>query len=113
MSLRDIILSANDLTVTPVEVSEWGATVYVKSLSGAERLILEKDINHDAKTDGPALVRVCVATLCDEAGNLLFKYPDDIGVLEKKGVKALTKVFNAAIKANAMSKDDVDGLQKN
>lgn len=113
MNLREMILAANDLPVTPVEVSEWGATVYVKSLSGAERLTLEKDISHDAKTDGPALARVVCATLCDEAGHLLFRYPDDIAVINGKSVKALTKVFNAAIKANAMSKDDVDGLQKN
>jgi|GEM_PF-2840664 len=113
MNLKQRIMDAQDLPVYPVEVPEWDCTVYIKSLSGAERLQLEKDLSKDTKTDGPALARVVCATLCDTSGTLLFDYPKDIGELQKKSVKALHRLFDIALKHNAMGKDDVDELAKN
>lgn len=113
MSLRDSILQAKDLPVFPVEVPEWGITVFLKTLTGAERLQLEKDLSKDQKTDGPAMCRIVCATLCDEAGKLLFNYPQDIEVLNTKSVKALHRLFDEAMKINALSKQDVDELAKN
>lgn len=113
MNLRALILTAKDLPLEKVEVPEWSCTVFLKSLSGAERLSLEKDLSSDSKNDGPALCRVVCATLCDEQGNLVFDKPEDVDVLNKKSVKVLHRLFEAALKLNAFGKSDVDALQKN
>lgn len=113
MNLRDMILQANDLPVEKVEVPEWGIDVYIKTMSGAERLQLEKDLSKDAKSDGPAMCRVVCATLSNKDGELLFNYPDDIELLNKKSVKVLHRLFDIALSVNALGKSDVDALQKN
>ncbi|WP_339684231.1 hypothetical protein [Gimesia maris] len=113
MSLKDKILKAQDTPLEEVDVPEWDTTVFIKTLTGGERLQLEKDLSKDAKTDGPALCRVVCATMCDESGKLVFNYPDDIDTLNTKSVKVLHRLFDIALKVNAMGKDDVDELAKN
>lgn len=113
MSLRDTIDKANDLPLIPVEVKEWGCTVYIKTLRGSERLAIERDFAKDAKVDGPAMCRLVVATLADEQGNLVYTYPDDIPLLNAKSVKVLNKLFDIACAANGMTKADVEELVKN
>ncbi|MEX1040188.1 MAG: hypothetical protein WDZ51_06145 [Pirellulaceae bacterium] len=113
MSLRDNILQSKDMPLEPVEVEKWNSTVYIKTLSGGERLQLEKDLGQDEKCDGPAMCRVVCATLSDEDGNLIFKYPDEIELLNTKSVKELHRLFNIALKVNAMGKDDIEELVKN
>ena len=113
MLTKDSILQVKDTPYINVEIPEWGGNAFVKTLTGAERLRLEADISQDAKTNGPALTRVVCATLCDEQGRLLFDYPKDIDALNTKSVKVLHRLFDVALKVNALSSKDVDELEKN
>ena len=113
MLTRDSILQASDIPKTKVTIKEWGGDAYIKTLTGGERLKLESDISEDAKKNGPAMCRVVCATLCDAEGKLLFAYPDDIEVLNTKSVAVLHRLFNKALKVNALSPTDVDELEKN
>lgn len=110
---KDSILQIKDTPLHRVDIPEWGGSAFLKSLTGAERLRLEADISKDAKTNGPALTRVVCATLCDEEGRLLFEYPKDIEVLNTKSVKVLHRLFDQALKINALSNTDVEDLEKN
>src|SRR4051812_33755498 len=114
MSLREEIDQAEDLPLCPITVPEWGnKTVYIKSLTGGERLEVEKDWSKDAKVDGPAMCRLVVRTLADADGNLLYEYPKDIPVLNKKSAKAINRLFDFSLRVNAIEKKDVEELVKN
>lgn len=113
MLTKDSILQSNDLPTKKVKIPEWGGDAYIKTLTGAERLQLEKDINSDVKTNGPAMGRIVCLTLCDAEGKLLFSYPDDIAVVNTKSATVLQRLMDAALKANGLTQKDVDDLEKN
>lgn len=112
MSLRDIILQAKDCPITPLEVSEWKTTVYIKTLSAGERLQLEKDMSAGIESQTLTFSRIACAVLCDEQGNMLFKYPDEIELVDTKSPGALEKVFDEGLKRNFMKKQDIEDLKK-
>lgn len=109
MSLRDQILAAVDLKVEPLEVPEWGCTVYLKEMTGAARDRFESTFQKDRSN---FRARLAALTLCDEQGNLLFTEAD-VKALGEKSVGALQRVWDAALKVNAFTDQDVDDLEKN
>lgn len=114
MSIREAIDHAQDCKTEAVEVPEWSTTVYVKMLTGEERERVERDISKAAKTEqGPVIARLVCATLCEADGKLVYEYPREVGQLNKKSMKVLQRLFDVALKLNALGKDDVEALEKN
>lgn len=121
---RKAILEAGDYTLRKVAVPEWGGAVYVKTLTGAEKDSFEQEISfseeerEEAKKAGKKCMvdnfraRLLVRCLCDADGNKLFDY-DDVAVLGAKSAKALERCFEAAGELNALSKKDLEKLEKN
>jgi hypothetical protein len=109
MSLsRDQILAADDIRIVEVEVPEWGGTVCVRTFSAADRALFELGTNdvRDVRE------RLAAATICDEAGNLLFSAAD-VEALGKKSGAALDRVFAKARKLNRLTNRDMEELEKN
>ena len=50
--------------------------------------------------------------LCDKSGRQLFT-PEEIDKLSAKSVKVMSKLFDAAMKHNAVTEKDVEDLAKN
>jgi len=113
MSLRDEILAADDLPTREVPVPEWGKTVYVKSLTGVERLELERQF-HTLYKEGSESIAPCLlaATICDADGQVVFSY-SDVQALEKKNGGAIARLFSVASTLNPMFGVDVDKISKN
>jgi hypothetical protein len=124
MSLnRDDILQAQDVHVEKVFVPEWAkdknkpkeAFVFVKNMTGDERDLYEGSILRDKKGNvvmEQVRAKLVACTACDENGELLFT-TKDIAALGKKSAAALQRVFDAAVKLNAISKQDIDELADN
>jgi hypothetical protein len=116
MSLtREQILAAADRKTEAVEVPEWGGTVHVRSLSGAERDALEWAVKQAAESGGlgqNARARFAAAFICDEFGAALFT-PDDIQALGEKSGSALDRIWNAGSRLNALGDDKIEVLAKN
>lgn len=111
MSLKDQILQARDTRLVPVDMEkEWGCTVYVKALTVKERLRFELDVQ---KAEHTALHGMVCIAMCDEQGNQVFQYPDDLHLVETKAVASVKKVFDAASKLNDLNAKDVEELEKN
>jgi hypothetical protein len=106
---RDQILKAEDLKREEVPVPEWGGSVFVRTMTGGERDRFEAAFVRD-KTDTRA--RLAAATICDEAGTLLFS-ATDIEALGRKSAAALERVFVVAMRLSKVGKADVDDLEKN
>lgn len=115
MSLRDQILAAEDLQREAVDVPEWGGlSVYVRTLTGAERDAYESDIiGTDGKVKRDNIrAKLLVRTVVDETGERVFT-DADVDALSKKSGSALVRLFDKAQRLNALTKGDVAELEKN
>lgn len=111
---RNAILQAQDLQTQDVDVPEWGGSVRVRSLTGAERETFGKALmGADGKPDltgyAAKLLALCIV---DEAGASQFTEAD-VQVLQGKAASALERVFRAAEKLNGMAADSVEAAEKN
>jgi len=114
---RDDILSADDFEREMVDVPEWGGSVWVRTLSGAERDAFGVScLPKKGKDKGQELLgvraRLVTLTACDENGERLFKRADEDALGKKSGM-ALSRVFDVASRLNGLSEDDVAELEGN
>jgi len=110
---KDQILAADDMGLFEVEVPEWGGTVFVRVMSVGERDSYENEwiVNKNKGVENfrsKFLQRV----LCDEKGELLFT-ASEIDLLAKKSARVITRIWEAAMRHNALSDGDVEELAKN
>lgn len=116
----DAILDADDLKAEPVEVPEWGGTVLVRGMTGAERDRFEAsfaadDLKGMSKKGLQDLFRARLAAGCmvDEKGKRLFQGEAVVKRLADKSAIALQRVCDVALRLSAISDADVDDLTKN
>jgi hypothetical protein len=114
---RAAILGAKDLVAEPLEVPQWGGTVYLRPLSGTQRGQLEYRSDY-RRTGNPeknySMLRalLCSLVLSDQQGSLLFTEAD-IDALNEKSAAALDLIFDTAQRKNGITKKDVEALTKN
>ena len=115
MSLRDQILSVDDIQIKMVEVPEWGVTVEVRGMNGADRQkILDTAAAEEGEgvTVGGMFIDVILATAYDpESGERLFT-EDDKGPLLTKNAQALDRLATAGFSLSGMTADAVDEAGK-
>ena len=109
MNLRDTILAADDLSLHELHVPEWGATVWIATMTTGERERFEA--RHIVDKVHWARERLIVATVCDENRSFLFT-ENDIEALSKKNAKACDRIFEASLRVNAMMAEDIAELKK-
>lgn len=116
---RDQILAVDDLKTVPVDVPEWGGTVYVRMMTGVERDLWEAmtvDENGDALPPQRKLAnlrgRLVVTTASDAAGERLFE-DTDAELVGKKSAAALDRVFAASSRLNRIFEADIEELLGN
>lgn len=114
---REAILSANDLKAVKVPVPEWGGVVYVGVMTGAERDSFEAQRidqrGSDVKVNlDNVRAHLAARTLCDSQGKRLFSVKDVVALGQKSGA-ALQRVYEAAMRINRVTADDVEELAGN
>jgi len=118
---REDIAQADDIVIEAVDVPEWGGTVLVKGMTGAERdrfeIAMIADPGKSTKVNlADMRAKLCSLTIVDENGKLLFT-PADIKMLTKKSAVALQRVFTVARELSGIGDDDVkeltEGLEDN
>ena len=114
---REQILAAVDIQHEDVEVPEWGGTVRVVGLSGADRDAFEQAITErkgKRVNVNMANIRAKLVSrsLVGEDGILLFQ-ESDIEALGKKSAAALDRVFSVAQRLSGLSDADVEELAGN
>ena len=93
-----------------VEVPEWKAEVNVGVMSGARRDRFEASHSRDSVTNVRG--RIAAFTLCDDQGKFLFEEVD-AEMLGELDWRALDRIFDVAVRINALSKDAIEDLAKN
>jgi hypothetical protein len=115
---KDQILESNDLKNEAVNVPEWGGTVYVRTMTGADRDQFESSMvsvmpDGTRKTDMTNLRAKLVAlTIVDEAGARLFD-TSDMDRLGLKSAAAIERVFAVAQRINGLGGQAEDDAIKN
>ena len=115
-SLRDRILSADDRKKEAVFVPQWGLSVFVRTLTGAERDDWEASIvqqrgkatTYDLRNVRARLVCKCIV---DESGKRVFS-DHEAEALGEKSAAALDLLFTVAQRLNALTNADVEDLGK-
>jgi hypothetical protein len=104
---KEQILEASDLKSVSIEVPEWGGSVLVRTMTGADRDAFEASmvtVNPDG-TRTPDMrnlrAKLVALTMVDEANNRLFDV-SDIPRLAMKSSAALERVFEAAQRINGL-----------
>lgn len=118
---RAEILAAPDLPRELVSVPEWGGSVYVRTMTGAERDALETEMFQADGTDvGVSLdsylanfrAKLVARCVVDEDGDRLFS-DTDVVALGQKSAAALQRVVAVAQRLSAITPADVEALRKN
>lgn len=114
---REDILKAQDLKYEDVEVPEWGGTLRIRMMTGAERDAFEQDLfdtkgNDSVKNLGNLRAKLVARCACDEKNKRIFS-DKDIGSLGEKSSAALDRVFAVAQRLNKIGPKDVEELTKN
>lgn len=114
---KEQIKSVSDLETQDVKVPEWGGTVRLKSLTGAERDRFEASVVQGQGRNTTVNMQNLRAKLVaqsaiSEDGKALFT-EEDVKWLGEKSAKALNRLFNAAQQLSGLSESDVKELAGN
>jgi hypothetical protein len=107
---KDAILGASDLNVLKVHVKEWNGDVYIRVMTVGERDAYECEwLANKEKGVQNFRSKFLARCLCDKEGNRLFS-DAEIDKLAGKSIAVVDRLFNRAMKHNAMSMEDVNEL---
>lgn len=116
-NLRDAILAANDRKLEPLEVAEWGVTVYLRELSAEQvsryRAIAVGAVNAQTRevTDPSALMNVgCQVVawgVCDEQGERVFS-DADVKELGEKNADVIDRLSSQILRLSGLGRTVAD-----
>jgi len=106
----EAILAADDLPLLRVNVPEWGGHVYVATLRGADREIIERQLASNPRLDKRAAW--CSMLIVDSLGVPVFKHDQQHKLGQKSGV-VLDRIIDAAVSHNKLSKEAEEELLGN
>jgi hypothetical protein len=120
---RDQILKADDLPTREVECPEWGGSVLVRALSGAERDAWEaSSLAQKTTLDGkgtefvPELAnrraKLVVQAVVDEDGKRVF-VDRDAAELGAKSAKVLDRLFDVISELSGLSEESAGEIEGN
>lgn len=115
---RDLILAALDLPTKDVPVPEWGGTVRVRAMTGAERDSFESSLVPEEGEDkgkrfANMRARFCAMIMVGEDGRTPLFKEADVVALGNTSAQALNRVFEAGRKLSGFTNKDVKELEGN
>lgn len=109
----DQILAIEDRPVERIQVPEWGGEVCVRAMSGADRDAFEAAMLVNGRQSMVNVrARAAALCICDDGGKPLFS-AQDVEALGTKSGAALDRVFQAVLRMNHLSPQDVETLAGN
>lgn len=113
MLTREQILAADDRHYEVVEVPEWGGSVRVATMTGAQRDAFEASLLSGGAPDLTNARAKLVAYCCvDDSGNPLFTAAD-VEALGRKSAAALNRVAEVARRLNLLGEEGVEAAKGN
>lgn len=116
LSMQDIVES-NDMELEELEVEEWGGSVYLGSLSLADRINYEEKHRNEKGTignpsDTKYILDLLQITLRDDEGEYLFPNAEDAQFLAEKKDTVILRIFKACSEHHSIDKSDIEDIKK-
>lgn len=114
MALRDKIFEARDIPTEAVEVPEWGVTVEVRGMTGADRSrLMDMAITESGDVDVKVIYpEIVISTAYDpETGERVFT-DDDADALQSKSAQAIDRIAEVGMRLSGFAKDSADKASK-
>ena len=108
----DAIFAANDQNLVAVQVPEWNGTVHIRVCSVGEMEAYQREFAEKREGMEQWRAKLLVRCLCDSTGKPLFT-AEQVEKLGSKSVKVMSRLFDLAMKHNAVTNEDVEALAKN
>jgi hypothetical protein len=102
---RKAILTANDGAPLAIDVADWGGTVYVRRMSGAQRRDLyawSTQIKDRELSDSEIHAYIVAMVVCDRDGAALFS-AEDVPLLMDRSAECLRQVAEAGMRYNGLA----------
>jgi hypothetical protein len=114
VSLREKILSAEEptLKLAPVDVPEWGCSVWMKGWSGKEREQFEKEFGDLENAGANVRARVLVRILQNEDGSRIFT-DADADALGDKLSGPIGRLFGKVMDLSGLRAETLETTRKN
>jgi len=110
---KEQILAADDLGLLEVPVPEWSGSVYIRVMSVGERDSYENEWMANKSTGVPNFrSKFLQRVLCNDKGELLFT-KEEVDALAKKSARVVGTLWEAAMRHNKLTDQDVEELAKN
>jgi hypothetical protein len=116
---KEQILAANDLDLLEIKVPEWKdangepGVIFCRVMSVGERDAYEREWIGKRETGVENFrTKFLQRVLCDKEGNLLFT-SDEVQLLSGKSARVMARIWEQAMKHNALMASDVEELAKN
>ena len=110
---KEQILAADDLGLLEVPVPEWGGSVHIRVMSVGERDSYENEWMANKSTGVPNFrSKFLQRVLCPDKGELLFT-KEEVDALAKKSARVVGTLWEAAMRHNKLTDQDVEELAKN
>lgn len=110
---KDQILAADDSGLLEVQVPEWGGSLFIRVMSVGERDAYENDwIQNKHKGVENFRAKFLQRVLCSEKGDLLFTAAE-LDLLAGKSARVMSRLWEKAMRHNALTDADVEELAKN
>jgi hypothetical protein len=113
---REQILTVDDLPRKEVPVPKWNDTVWLRTITAAERDAYMLSARPVAEGEEPNYenfrARLLVYAICDAQGNRLFKDGED-DLVGAKCADAIMLLFREAQALNGLAPDSVEDARKN
>ena len=114
-NLREKIFSAGDIEKELVEVKEWGVTLEIRSMTGAQRArVMAHAVDEKGKPDLEKVYPdLLIYTIYDpESGELVFS-ESDRGELMKKNGAIIERLARVAMRLSGIGEQAVEEAEKN
>lgn len=114
MSLRDTIFASVDIPSEPVEVPEWGVTLEVRGMTGADRTrILDSAVGPSGKVDLSIVYPEIVIGTCydPETGEKVFERDDRDAILAKSA-QAIDRLAQVGMRLSGFTEEAADEAGK-
>ena len=110
MSIRDQILTAQDIPSEIVDVPEWGVKVEVRGMTGAERTrIMDKAVGQTGDVNLQFVYpEIVIATSFDPDGGEQIFSPSDRDALLSKSANALDRLASVGMRLSGFTQESAD-----
>lgn len=110
---KEQILAADDTGLVEIQVPEWKGSVFCRVMACGERDAYENEwVQNKGKGVDNFRSKFLAKCLCDESGKRLFT-DAEIDQLARKSAKVIARLWEHAMKHNALTEQDVEELAKN